>query len=195
MYTTQQILSLSTSISKIEQPHKDLINFSNPKVHKEFEIWSDKLLNSCTKEKVSDSIDEIVFILNRLPNFEYVLLSKQLNESYPSVSFYFIMQGIQNYESDSYKLFIDRLCSFRDKSMLLNIFNPTRARLVSELLKNMNPSTPAEVFKISDDEMIFVMEEMQEDWAEEESEVFVIKDEVKGKTFNDKKIYLRSALK
>jgi hypothetical protein len=195
MYTTQQILSLSTSISKIAQPHKDLINFSNPEIMKEFEIWSDRLLNSCTKETLSDSVDEIVFILNRLPNFEYMLLSTQIDETHPGVSFYFIMEGIQHYESDPYKFFVDRLCKFKDNSLLTNIYSPTRARLIVELLKNIKPSTPAEIFKVNDEEIIFVLKDMLDDWEEDEPAVFIIKDEMKPIVNGNKKIYLRQALK
>lgn len=196
MYTIQQILSLSISISKIAQAHNDLINFSNSSVKKEFEIWSDRLLNSTTKEALLDSMDEIVFILNRLPNFEYMLLSRQFDENYPGVSFNFFTEGIQKCNNDDYKFFINRLCKFRDSSLLLNIYNPSRVKLVEEFLKYIRPFTPTEIFKVNDDEIIFILKEMMEDWQEGKPAIF-FEDKVKSVApeLNGKKIYLRRSLK
>lgn len=106
MYTIQQILSLSTSISKITQPHNNLINFSNSLVKKEFEVWSDILLNSITKEALLNSMSNIFFILNRLPNFEYMLLSRQIDEIYPRVLCNSIICNTENIKDEEYRFFI-----------------------------------------------------------------------------------------
>ena len=196
MYTIQQILSLSTSISKITQPHNNLIKFSNSLVKKEFEVWSDILLNSITKEALLNSMSNIFFILNRLPNFEYMLLSRQIDEIYPRVLCNSIICNTENIKDEEYRFFIHRLCKFRDNSLLLNLYNPLRAKLAEKLLKNMKLLEPAKILEVSDDEIIFCFKEIIKDW-QNDATVILFEDEVKPEIpkLNREKIYLRKSLK
>ena len=196
MYTIQQILSLSTSISKITQPHNNLINFSNSLVKKEFEVWSDILLNSITKEALLNSMSNIFFILNRLPNFEYMLLSRQIDEIYPRVLCNSIICNTENIKDEEYRFFIHRLCKFRDNSLLLNLYNPLRAKLAEEFLKNMKLLEPAKILEVSDDEIIFCFKDIIKDWQNDATVIF-FEDEVKPEIpkLNREKIYLRKFLK
>lgn len=195
MYTIQQILSLSTSVLKIAQPHNNLINFSNLLVKKEFGVWSNLLLNSITKDTLLNSMSDFIFITNRLPNFEYMLLSRQVDEIYPGFSFNFICNS-ENIKGEEYSFFLYRLCAFRDSSLLLNIYEPSRLKLAEVLLEGMKFSKSPELFKVSDDEIIFCFEEIMKDWQKDEPPIF-LGDKVKivAPELNGKKIYLRKSLK
>lgn len=95
-----------------------------------------KKMSEVSKESLNENAEELIFIMAYISCGKALRLLNWIDESYPSLSFYYVMNARQTVEdSDQARLLIDRLQTIKTLSMLGKIFSPSRTRLISELLK------------------------------------------------------------
>lgn len=110
-------------VDDVEAVAKELIEFG-------------KKLSDVSKDKINENSQEIIFITAYISCGKALRLLNWLDDNYPSLSFYYVMNARQNAdESEQARLLIDRLQTLKTISMLGKIFSPARTRIITELLK------------------------------------------------------------
>lgn len=111
-------------VDDVESVAKELIEFG-------------KKLSETSKDKINENSQEVIFITAYIACGKALRLLNWLDENYPSLSFYYVMNARQNSdESEQARLLIDRLQTLKTISMLGKVFSPTRTRIINELLKD-----------------------------------------------------------
>lgn len=95
-----------------------------------------KKMSDVSKESLNEHAEDIIVIMAYISCGKALRLLNWIDESYPSLSFYYVMNARQTIEdSDQSRLLIDRLQTIKTLSLLGKVFSPSRTRLITELLK------------------------------------------------------------
>lgn len=95
-----------------------------------------KKMSDVSKDSLNEHAEDIIVIMAYISCGKALRLLNWIDESYPSLSFYYVMNARQTIEdSDQSRLLIDRLQTIKALSLLGKVFSPARTRLITELLK------------------------------------------------------------
>lgn len=95
-----------------------------------------KKMSDVSKDSLNEHAEDIIVIMAYISCGKALRLLNWIDDSYPSLSFYYVMNARQTIEdSDQSRLLIDRLQTIKTLSLLGKVFSPARTRLITELLK------------------------------------------------------------
>lgn len=95
-----------------------------------------KKMGDVSKSSLNENAEDIIIIMAYISCGKALRLLNWIDEAYPSLSFYYVMNARQTIEdSDQARLLIDRLQTIKTLSLLGKVFSPARTRLITELLK------------------------------------------------------------
>ena len=95
-----------------------------------------KKMGEVSKDSLNENAEDIIVVMAYISCGKALRLLNWIDESYPSLSFYYVMNARQTIEeSDQARLLIDRLQTIKTLSLLGKVFSPARTRLITELLK------------------------------------------------------------
>lgn len=123
----QKILSMMESVEPwvvddVESIAKDLIMLG-------------KRLNDAKANQLSKNSDEITMIMTYVFSSKSIRLLNWLDENYPGLSFYYVMEARQKEDWEAGRLLLDRLKTIKSVSLLSDVFAPMRTKLISSLLE------------------------------------------------------------
>jgi hypothetical protein len=131
MKNNQQILQLLSNLNGLENSSQQL-NLNSLEVSQSFNQFL-KRLNTCEASVLSRSSESVTSILNRVSLLHFILIMNQIDENFPGLSFYYVMEA-RSSENVEGKFFIQRLNGLNKKGLLSEIFAPMRNRLINGLL-------------------------------------------------------------
>lgn len=109
-----------------------------PEVAKEL-IAIGKKINLASKDALNENANEITLMMAYISCGKALRLLNWLNETYPNLSFYYVLNARQNIEnSKESRLLIDRLQTIKTLSLLNKVFSEERTNTIIDLLKESN---------------------------------------------------------
>ncbi len=94
-----------------------------------------KMVNLNTN-KLSEVNKEMTTIMAYICCGRALRILNWIDNKYPGVSFYYVVEARESEDWDSGKLLLDRLATIKSLDLLLKVFTPMRARLISGIIEN-----------------------------------------------------------
>ena len=121
-----KILSMMESVEPwvvddVESVARELISFG-------------KKMSSAKAGHLSRHSDEITLIMTYIFSGKAMRLLNWLDDNYPGLSFYYVMEARQKDDWEPGRLLLDRLKTIKTLSLLGTIFAPMRTKLIAGLL-------------------------------------------------------------
>ena len=131
MKTNPQILQLLHSLNGLESNTSQQLDLNLFKISHAFSGFLTRL--NCSATDLSQSVQSVTKILNRVSLLHFILILNQIDDSFPGLSFFYVMEARHSDEIEG-KFFIQRLRALEQKGLLGEIFAPMRCRLINGLL-------------------------------------------------------------
>ena len=121
-----KILSMMESVEPwvvddVESVARELVNFG-------------KKMTSAKASHLSRHSDQITLIMTYVFSGKAMRLLNWLDDNYPGLSFYYVMEARQKDDWEAGRLLLDRLRTIKTLSLLGTIFAPMRTKLISGIL-------------------------------------------------------------
>lgn len=132
MNNSKQILDFLSSTRHLEHHNNQQLNLNMLEIRKSFDLFI-KRFNNCDSYMLSKDVNSMIKILNRVPIVYFALVLSEIDERFPGLSFYYVMEARQS--DDIEKLvFMKSLQIFEQSGLLKEIFSPKRLTLIKGLL-------------------------------------------------------------
>lgn len=133
MKNSKQILEFLSSTRSFEYHNNQQLDLNVLEIERAFDLFI-KRLNNCDSSSLSKSIKSMIKILNRMPIFYFTLVLSQIDETFPGLSFHYVMEARQSDDIENI-FFIKRLQGFKQNNLLNEIFASLRVNLITGLLE------------------------------------------------------------
>lgn len=132
MKNSKQILEFLSSARHLEQNNNQQLDLNILEVERAFDLFI-RRFNNCDSSSLSKNINNMIKILNRMPIIYFTLVLSQIDERFPGLSFYYVMEARQSDDIENL-VFMQRLKDFEQNNLLNEMFAPSRINLIKGLL-------------------------------------------------------------
>lgn len=112
-------------VDDVESVSKELVDFG-------------KKISQAKTTQLSKNAEDIIVVMTYIFSSRSMRLLNWIDESFPGLSFHYVMEARSKEDWEAGRLLLDRLKTIKTLSLLALIFSPMRTRLISGLLDEDN---------------------------------------------------------
>ncbi len=113
-------------VDDVDSVARELVNFG-------------KRLGNARATHLSSNSDEITIVLTYISSGKAMRIMNWLDDNFPGLSFFYVMEARSKEDWDPGRLLLDRLKTIKTLSLLGSLFSPMRANLIINFLEDDEP--------------------------------------------------------
>lgn len=113
-------------VDDVDSVARELVNFG-------------KRLGDARATHLSSNSDEITIVLTYISSGKAMRIMNWLDDNFPGLSFFYVMEARSKEDWDPGRLLLDRLKTIKTLSLLGSLFSPMRANLIINFLEDDEP--------------------------------------------------------